>query len=578
MRRIKMKKIVKKMVTLLTAMALVLGTVYTVAFADDNSPLSVSISPATKDDADQFDAKYASNNAVNQVAEFATLTTSTGNGNWVVSFPAGTPSGSVSLIAKNENTYTSYDITVTGPLASAESYTIGVGGGPNSVNWVKMGLYTVTQTYTVRFWDGDTLLKEQTGINYHGSATAPADPTKDGQIFTGWDKKFNDITGDLDVNATWAPAYYTVTFHSAYDSGDTILDTQDGIAYGGSATAPDEPEQDGYTFTGWDISFDNVTENLDVYATWDPIHYTVTFHSAYDSGDTILKTQDGILYGGSATAPDEPEQDGYTFAGWDISFDNITENVDVYATWDPIHYTVTFHSSYDSGDTILKTQDGILYGGSATAPADPTQDGYTFNGWDKSFNNITGNLDVYATWIPVQNVDYYTVRFHSAYNSGDTILKTQTGIISGGSATAPADPEQDGYTFNGWDRSFDNITGNLDVYATWTANIMPLDEPIFFPGAPQPIRPAIEATTPAVDNTEYANVPDETVAQGEPTIEDNTATDSITDEQVDLPQEDVAFGMPNTGEIVSMWLIGMVAAAAITGALVYISRRGKKRV
>ena len=59
-----------------------------------------------------------------------------------------------------------------------------------------------------------------------------------------------------------------------------------------------------------------------------------------------------------------------------------------------IKYTVTFA---DWDGTVLKTE-SVASGKAATAPADPTRAGYTFAGWDKAFDNITGDLVVTATY------------------------------------------------------------------------------------------------------------------------------------------------------------------------------------
>ncbi len=58
-------------------------------------------------------------------------------------------------------------------------------------------------------------------------------------------------------------------------------------------------------------------------------------------------------------------------------------------------YTVTFK---DWNGTVLKTQENVVGGTAATAPADPTRDGYTFTGWDKAFDNVTGDLVVTAQY------------------------------------------------------------------------------------------------------------------------------------------------------------------------------------
>ena len=67
----------------------------------------------------------------------------------------------------------------------------------------------------------------------------------------------------------------------------------------------------------------------------------------------------------------------------------------------------------------------------------------------------------------VQNLDAsakYTVTFA---DWDGTVLKSES-VASGKAATAPAAPTRAGYIFAGWDKAFDNITGNLVVTATYT--------------------------------------------------------------------------------------------------------------
>jgi hypothetical protein len=48
--------------------------------------------------------------------------------------------------------------------------------------------------YTVKFVDpidNETIAEDS--VPYHGSATAPVPREHEGKVFTGWDKKFDDI-------------------------------------------------------------------------------------------------------------------------------------------------------------------------------------------------------------------------------------------------------------------------------------------------------------------------------------------------------------------------------------------------
>ena len=66
-----------------------------------------------------------------------------------------------------------------------------------------------------------------------------------------------------------------------------------------------------------------------------PKSYTVTFQD-YDG--KVLKT-DIVRFGKSATAPESPTREGYTFAGWNKNFDSVTEDMVITAEYTRIAET-----------------------------------------------------------------------------------------------------------------------------------------------------------------------------------------------------------------------------------------------
>uniref|UniRef100_UPI003D332678 InlB B-repeat-containing protein n=1 Tax=Carboxylicivirga agarovorans TaxID=3417570 RepID=UPI003D332678 len=99
-------------------------------------------------------------------------------------------------------------------------------------------------------------------VNHGSSATAPANPSRTGYDFTGWDVAFDNVTSALTVRAQYTIKSYAVRFED-WDGGELKTET---VNHGSSATAPANPSRTGYDFTGWDIAFDNVTSNLTVTA------------------------------------------------------------------------------------------------------------------------------------------------------------------------------------------------------------------------------------------------------------------------------------------------------------------------
>ena len=59
------------------------------------------------------------------------------------------------------------------------------------------------ESYTVTFTDGQGNTLKTESVEKGSAATVPADPTKEGYTFDGWDKDFSSVTSDLTVNALW---------------------------------------------------------------------------------------------------------------------------------------------------------------------------------------------------------------------------------------------------------------------------------------------------------------------------------------------------------------------------------------
>lgn len=68
----------------------------------------------------------------------------------------------------------------------------------------------------------------------------------------------------------------------------------------------------------------------------------------------------------------------------------------------PTTYTVTFK---DHNGKVLGTQE-VEEGKAAAAPAEPTREHFTFAGWDKTFDKITGDLVITATYTTTKTVIY----------------------------------------------------------------------------------------------------------------------------------------------------------------------------
>ena len=194
-------------------------------------------------------------------------------------------------------------------------------------------LYPVwnTNKYTITFdTNGGSEIAPITQ-DYGTQIAAPANPTRKGYTFKGWDKEIPETmpAENITVKAQWEINQYTITFDT--NGGSEIAPiTQD---YGTEITAPDNPTRKGYTFKGWDKEIPETmpAENMTVKAQWEINQYTIAFDTNGGS-DIAPITQD---YGTEITAPDNPTRKGYTFKGWDKEIPETmpAENITITARW-----------------------------------------------------------------------------------------------------------------------------------------------------------------------------------------------------------------------------------------------------
>ena len=149
--------------------------------------------------------------------------------------------------------------------------------------------------------------------DYGTAIIAPANPTKTGYTFAGWDKTIPSTmpAENMTITARWQVNQYTITFKPE-NGGQDIVIKQD---YGTAITAPANPTKTGYTFAGWDKTIPTTMPagDMTITARWTVNQYTITFKPENGGQDIVIK-QD---YGTAITAPANPTKTGYTFAGWD---------------------------------------------------------------------------------------------------------------------------------------------------------------------------------------------------------------------------------------------------------------------
>jgi uncharacterized repeat protein (TIGR02543 family) len=311
----------------------------------------------------------------------------------------------------------------------------------------------------------------------------------------------------------------TITYH--YNSG-TAPATANPADYvvGTGCTISNEPTRTGYTFSGWTCAELNVstptkplvvpttaTANLNVYAAWAPVTYTVTY--TLNGGTIPLPNPNPATYDVTSAAftLKNPVKPGYTFTGWTGSNGvtaqttvtvptGSTDNKTYTANWSINTYTITY---LPNGGTAASSPNKATYQitevpfniNTTAAANQPTRTGYLFDGW--TGHNITvptktipvtvnsfavqgepENLTYTAQWSP----EPYTITY--TMNGGTNHASNPSGYNITSAAITLQAPTRAGYTFAGWTGSNGNTpqtsvtipagsTGNKTYMANWTA-------------------------------------------------------------------------------------------------------------
>lgn len=224
---------------------------------------------------------------------------------------------------------------------------------------------------------------------------------------------------------------YNLTFdanggHFGDDETNTSITSQ--VLYGSEIKRPDSPVRDGYVFAGWEPNVEAEMPNHDLTYTakWETAPVDGETYSAVFLVDGEPHAQYVLKEGDVIPVPADPQKFGYKFKGWEPEVPSTmpAHNVEFVATWevDKEFVTVIIGGVVISGGviaaiaginasiiagigiiggiititiiakntyTVKYIVDGetyktykVLAGTKIPVPADPTKEGYVFDGWD----------------------------------------------------------------------------------------------------------------------------------------------------------------------------------------------------
>jgi len=366
----------------------------------------------------------------------------------------------------------------------------------------------------------------------------------------------NNGTEDVSAYKTIQFTTYSVTYEGNGSTSGSV--PTDSTKYSPNATVTvlgntESLAKTGYSFAGWTKGASTylanstfaISANSTLLAKWSLVDYTITYH--LNSGTNAIGAPTTFTIASSSITLPTPTKVNYDFSGWydneSFTGSSITTistgssgNKEYYAKWATKSYSIEFDSNLGSTvDTITQDYDSVV-----SKPTDPTRDHYVFEGWYSdealsvayTFTKMPGeNIILYASW----SLAKYDVIF---VDYDDTELSKQSIEYLLG-AIAPDNPTRSGYQFTGWDKTYDVITEDIMITATYKEIIIDLK------GDDNELNPKTEGLFEAITFTEEELDPTHTISvQLDMTIEDLTNLNEdektlITDYQNELLDDGV---------------------------------------
>lgn len=175
---------------------------------------------------------------------------------------------------------------------------------------------TVTALFTLNDYTVTFIVDEEEYkivlVGYGNEIPLPENPEKEGHSFKGW----NGLPSTMPANDISVSAIFDINSYQISYYVDGELYNSQTWEYGAEILPLEEPEKEGYTFSGWsDMPKDMPALNFDVYG-----FFTVNTYTVYFYIDGTLYTKVEVDFGSPITLPDIViEDDTREFGGWETT-------------------------------------------------------------------------------------------------------------------------------------------------------------------------------------------------------------------------------------------------------------------
>ena len=196
----------------------------------------------------------------------------------------------------------------------------------------------------------------------------------EGYHFVKWSDGITESARTITVNsAITLTAEFEVNSYKLIYKVDGTDYKEYTLDYGTAITPEAYPQKEGHTFGGWE-GLPQTMPASDVTATGT---FTInSYNAVFKIGDEVVETIT-VVYGQAITAPQAPQKEGHTFAGWqNVPEAMPAQDIEVIGSYTINSYTVTFMIDGEVYETTT-----VEYGAKITLPTPPEVAGYIFNGW-----------------------------------------------------------------------------------------------------------------------------------------------------------------------------------------------------
>ena len=364
--------------------------------------------------------------------------------------------------------HTPNEATVTGTMGT-ENVTVTVTYSPNSYN------LTIHYVYA----DNTPAADDHTETVVYNTAYSVDSPA-----ITGYTPNEATVTGtmgagDAEVTVTYNINSYNLTIHYAYaDTTQAAVDHTETVVYN-TAYSVDSPAITGYTPDQATVAGTMGAGDVEVTVTYNINSYNLTIHYVYaDNTQAAADHTESVVYN-TAYSVDSPAITGYTPDVDPVAGTMPAEDVTVTVKYSPNAHTVTW--VLDGGNiegNAGPIVENKVFGDAIVAPGTPVKTGYIFSAWTPAP----------AATVADQNYEFTATYTANSYDATFYLEGGKVGNDAGpivvptnydSAIVAPADPDKDGYTFQGWSLTqngavvtpgiMDDINGKT-FYAVWTAD------------------------------------------------------------------------------------------------------------